>query len=289
MAKRAVLTHSKFKKLCRKLGLPEYAVLGVLEAIWHMTAREAPCGDIGKLSNEDIAATIGWDRDDDELIEALISCRWIDTHPTHRLIIHDWKDHADDATKKLIVRTKLEFCVQCPEMSGHIPTDGAKICLPSHSHSLALPEPVPEPQPKPSRKGKTTIASAIGDADKPRPPDASEPFASIERTFRIIAQRLECPEPSPPEVRRHLRESSPARRCIETLGVEQSADLYCWVAKHIPRSMPWSAIWEQHPALLHQMKNGVESLNGKRPYDPKAELNRLNTLMEEENAQSALS
>jgi hypothetical protein len=89
----------KFAGLKRQLRLPFWQVVGVLEALWHTTLRNAPDGDIGKLSNEDIASAIEWDGDADELIAALVKSRWLDTDPDYRLIVHDWSDHCPNYLK----------------------------------------------------------------------------------------------------------------------------------------------------------------------------------------------
>jgi len=95
----------KFKGLMKELGLPRYAVMGVLEAIWELTGKHAPRGNVGKFSNQEIADDLGWEGDADKLIAALVTHRWIDACRTHRLVIHDWKDHAPDWLKKAVVRS----------------------------------------------------------------------------------------------------------------------------------------------------------------------------------------
>lgn len=93
----------KFRRLVRKLrpmlgDMPvsvELVATGLLERIWHIGISEAHRGDIGsKLDNEEIAEIIGWHGDAEELVALLVSEKWLDVHPTHRLIIHDWHIHA---------------------------------------------------------------------------------------------------------------------------------------------------------------------------------------------------
>jgi hypothetical protein len=57
--KRDAPNNSKMKRLCRLLDIPVYQSVGILELLWHLTAREAPRGDIGKLDNETIAEGSG--------------------------------------------------------------------------------------------------------------------------------------------------------------------------------------------------------------------------------------
>jgi hypothetical protein len=99
------------KRLCRKLNLELWQAIGLLESIWHVTARETPRGDIGKLSDEDIAIAIDYHGDEQKMITALIDCGWIDVSKQHRLIVHDWPDHADDGVHMRIARRR-EFFVR---------------------------------------------------------------------------------------------------------------------------------------------------------------------------------
>ncbi len=95
----------KFKKLRRALGdLPLYQVVGLLEALWQFAATDAPLGDIGKFSNEEIAMAIEWQGDADQLIEALVSTDWLDSSDRHRLVIHHWHEHVPNYLKQRIQR-----------------------------------------------------------------------------------------------------------------------------------------------------------------------------------------
>ncbi|AMV31285.1 hypothetical protein VN12_04155 [Pirellula sp. SH-Sr6A] len=86
----------KFKKLKRRLGLTkDRDVMGLLESLWILAQRSAPCGDIGnQLDNEELAIELEWEGDPDELVSALVDTKWLDACEVHRLIIHDWPSHA---------------------------------------------------------------------------------------------------------------------------------------------------------------------------------------------------
>lgn len=88
-------THPKFKRLLKKLKLPQYAITGILESIWSMAAQyAAETGDLSRFNADDIADYCEWDRDADELVNALVECRWLDRDErTGRLVVHDWLDH----------------------------------------------------------------------------------------------------------------------------------------------------------------------------------------------------
>ncbi len=91
--KEGVESTLKFKKLKRRLGLPEWQVVGLLESTWKLCRTSAKAGDIGQYSNEDIAAAIEYAGDADEMIAALVESGWLDEDPEYRLIVHDWSDH----------------------------------------------------------------------------------------------------------------------------------------------------------------------------------------------------
>lgn len=126
----------KFMGLKRQLRLPFWQVVGILEAIWHTTLRNAPDGDIGKLSNEDIAAAIEWDGDADELIAALVKSRWLDTDPAFRLIVHDWSEHCPNYLKGGYQKGHKKFAdIAARERASEGSEAEAK--LPSQATSLA--------------------------------------------------------------------------------------------------------------------------------------------------------
>jgi hypothetical protein len=84
----------KFKELQNRLDLPMWQVIGMLETLWHVTLVHAPAGDIGKFTNEQIAALMDYRGDIDSLLETLLEKGWIDADPEFRLIVHDWSFHA---------------------------------------------------------------------------------------------------------------------------------------------------------------------------------------------------
>jgi hypothetical protein len=112
--KREAVHHSKMKRLCRKLNLELWQAVGLLESIWHVAARQTPCGDIGKLSDEDIAIAIDYHADERIMIDALVNSGWIDRNKEHRLVVHDWPDHAEDGVHMKVARARQFFIRQGP-------------------------------------------------------------------------------------------------------------------------------------------------------------------------------
>lgn len=154
MALRAVIDHPKFARLKILLKLNKACTLGYLEGLWHFCGRYTPQGNIGKYSDADIEAWLEWDGEDGALIAAFIKARWIDNDQDHRLLIHDWHKHADDATRKAVARAKESLIV--PHVSGQ--------CRDSVGTPERLPEPgagaVPVPEPEPELNTSAPSPSA---------------------------------------------------------------------------------------------------------------------------------
>lgn len=108
--KRGTPEHPKTLDLEARLGVESWGACGILEKLWHWTAKYAPAGDIGKFSDAAIAAGIGWKRDPKVLIDALIACRWVDVCAHNRRTVHDWRAHAEDAVHMRLYRSAEYFC-----------------------------------------------------------------------------------------------------------------------------------------------------------------------------------
>ena len=169
MALRSVPNHPKFAQLKRLLGLPKGATLGWLEAVWHFTGQYAQQGNIGKFTDAEIEAWVEWDGEPGALITALVASHWLDIHPEHRLIVHDWHEHADQATKKAIGKKKLVFLTGCmdtfrnssipiPEIENASGQAGAGAGADAvgqgqgQGRDCAVPAPPPSPEPVPPEK-----------------------------------------------------------------------------------------------------------------------------------------
>jgi len=107
--KRGTPDHPKVDGLMNALSIARCFAVGILESLWHMTMRYAPTGDIGKFTDKQIAHKLGWDGDPQELIKALVVNGWLVENRKHRLIVHDWHDHADQSTKRYLAKHNLVF------------------------------------------------------------------------------------------------------------------------------------------------------------------------------------
>lgn len=85
----STITHPKFLALQRTLDRPIYECVGLLETLWMLAALHADDGDLTKFTSNDIASFVGWQEASDELIDALVTHRWLDRDASG-LRIHDW-------------------------------------------------------------------------------------------------------------------------------------------------------------------------------------------------------
>ncbi len=200
--KRTALGCTKFRLLKRRLGLPDYALVGVLESLWHLAARETPRGDIGRLSDEAILVGIDYDGDGKALLEALVAEHWLDRHPTHRLVVHDWHEHADDAVKRFIARnhttfadidtpgeTAEEHVPTCRDKSGHVETspvmtEQVGTCPDMTEHVATSPDmsrlPMPLPLPLPEARSDSNSNRESTDVRSPAEPTRPDSIRAIE-------------------------------------------------------------------------------------------------------------
>lgn len=107
--KRNAITHPKVVRLALLLGKPRYAVVGVLESLWHFTMGYAPAGNVGRWKDGEICQFIGWEGDPAHLVNTLVDAGWLDRDPIHRLLVHDWSGHCDDSVNMALGRAESLF------------------------------------------------------------------------------------------------------------------------------------------------------------------------------------
>lgn len=159
--KRGTPRHPKIYDLLQALDLPvrsRAVVIGYLELLWHFTAEFAPQGDIGKFSDDRLEGAMDWGGKRGKLIEALTTSKWCDVSSRHRLLVHDWHEHADDSVKKKLVRAGLSFLTVTEKVTGHSPQP-SQTSAENGSLPLPKPEPLPEPLPKPPSREPISIAT----------------------------------------------------------------------------------------------------------------------------------
>lgn len=168
--KRGAIDHPKMVALADALELPLYAAVGIFESLIHWTARYAPRGDIGRWSDEAIADGIRWERAHAvRLVGALTTVGFVDVDSEHRLLLHGWSEHADDAVHRQLARGLQTFA------DGTVPNTsrlGAKEKAKADRHFRSL---------------------------KARAPKVRTPGAREEHVGRTSgAQNAPCQSPAPP-------------------------------------------------------------------------------------------
>jgi hypothetical protein len=149
--KRGTTDHPKVYELMERVGCDRPTAIGLLEMLWHFTAKYAPQGDIGRFSDARIEAGMDWGgrgKPKGKLIKALVDSKWIDANQKHRLVIHDWNDHVDETTRKKLNRSGLSCVAVRAKVSGQN-ADTIRTNPASVAENGCLPDPDPDPGPGP--------------------------------------------------------------------------------------------------------------------------------------------
>jgi hypothetical protein len=201
----------KFRRLVRRLRpmLPDPPVavetiaVGILERLWHNTAVGSPRGDIGRFDNEELAEMVGWHKDAEELVAVLTDERWLDPHPTHRLLVHDWHEHAPRHVKANVAKVGGFYATE----SGTISAQGDALPLPEIRTA-----PPNEPKATPSDTKEATPNRTEPNLTQPNPTDRTIGGAAVRPDGRDEVGLL----PKDPILvgQQRWRESQPVRERI---------------------------------------------------------------------------
>jgi hypothetical protein len=104
----------KFQMLRTRLGENRRCVAGLLECLWQGVASNCMHGDIGRFSDEEIAAMVDWNGNGAELIDHLVGTGWLDRHSEFRLVVHDWSTHAPNYVKGNVKQSGKPFADRVP-------------------------------------------------------------------------------------------------------------------------------------------------------------------------------
>lgn len=116
--KRGAIRHVKTGRLAKAIGKPRYCALGLMEALIDWAKEQCPRGNIGKYADWEIEEAVGWDDAEGTLVAILVDCGWAEYHNEHRVVIHDWYDHADDSVHMQLARAGDRFwCGRQPKLT----------------------------------------------------------------------------------------------------------------------------------------------------------------------------
>jgi hypothetical protein len=198
--KRGTPDNPKVAHLAQLLNIELWGAVGILEILWHFTAKYCPCGDIGRFTDKQIAKAVGWQRPtgargvtpECRLSDALVTAKWLDRCTCHRLVVHDWKDHADQAVTKFLDRHGISFV-----------------------HTVAilpLPLPLPLPHPAPSPPDKSSLSGDLkeGAVSSASPPGGlvaaqpSEVSTEVQDAGKEAVVNTSAPVETPTQSKRKL-------------------------------------------------------------------------------------
>lgn len=103
------LDHPKTHDFASRLGISRPTAIGHLELLWAWTGRYAEQGNIGKLHDGSIARGADWMGPPEEFILALQEAGFVDADQTHRLLIHNWEEHAPRWVKSKLKTLGMAF------------------------------------------------------------------------------------------------------------------------------------------------------------------------------------
>lgn len=88
------LDHPKTLDFAARLNVELPTAIGHLELFWAFVGKKSPQGNIGKWPDGAIARACYWMAQPELFISALVGSGFIDTSASHRLLVHDWPEHA---------------------------------------------------------------------------------------------------------------------------------------------------------------------------------------------------
>lgn len=174
----------KFQKLQRRLKESRRGTIGLLEGMWLAVGKNCPRGDIGRFSNEEIAIMVDWDGDPDELISALVECRWLDVCDTYRLVVHDWQDHCPTYIKGGISKRGEVIAIATSSEVQAEPSSGTSLAT-TLATSLAPSSEVPSTKP-------SLVKPDQAKSNTPLPPRGKE--AGFNPSEVVLPPEINSPE-----------------------------------------------------------------------------------------------
>lgn len=135
--------------LCALLNIYEPSAYGHLQLLWWWAETACPRGDVGRYSDQEIATAAQWIRRADLFVQALTEAEWLHPDTRHRLILHDWPEHAPRHVRAMLKRQKTSFlsCYGRPEI----------VPLPKKKQKTLI-DGIDEPLPKKAKKKTSVVA-----------------------------------------------------------------------------------------------------------------------------------
>lgn len=263
--KRGTPRHPKVMDLADRLGCDRPAALGYLELLWHFTAEMAPQGDVGKFADKRIEAALDWigrGKPSGKLIRALVESRWTDLDAKCRILVHDWKDHCDETTRKKLVRAGLSFHEYTP-ITARQYVDAVATMSDTQDDNGCLPEPLPKPY--------LALPPAAGEAKVKKPSSAW--FDERHETWYSGSYWNHTGKT---DSRRAFEKRAAAISAERAITYEESVVFLCEMAKvdrgRFEHSDAWKWRKNLHPATWlngSRWEDEAEAINGQAARPPR--------------------
>ena len=235
--KRGTISHPKMVELQARLDIPAYAAVGIMESLWHWTALYCPQGDLGRYSDRIIAHAVGWPEGDAEgFVQALVDVRWLDAHDEHRLVVHDWHDHADDFVHMSLARKGLRFATgEIPKLSRLSKAEREAI-----STTYGIKKSVRTKIAQKAHKKRTANANANAAVLPAFVPRNIQSALAEGDLAHAVGKSAKIIVPEPGDAHRRHREQLPVHteRIVEPVALDVTCAAFACVAEGLPAFVP---------------------------------------------------
>ena len=167
--KRGTPRSAKMSDLVEELECGRAEAIGYVEALFHLTAEEAPAGDIGRLKDKRIEEGMFWSGEPGRLLKALIASKWIDEPDFCRLYTHNWHIHCEDSVRKHLEKNGLNFANGAPPR---------KYGLGAAAKENGIPKPMPPALPP-------QIGNLLKAMPTVKSPKATAPAPPLDQSLEI--------------------------------------------------------------------------------------------------------
>lgn len=189
------LDHPKTLDFAARLNCSRPTAIGYLELLWAFTGKQAPAGNIGKFPDGAIARACDFMGEPQSFLQCLLQSGFIDLHPVHRYVVHDWQEHCPRWVAAKLGKLGAQFVGNGPPISTVERTAVATVVATAEASSRAR---VPPGEGK-GREGKPCQGS---ESTSPESVDNGDNSIGPERRPGIFDSRDSPPkEPSPGRAR----------------------------------------------------------------------------------------
>jgi hypothetical protein len=205
------LEHPKTLDFAARLNITRPTAIGHLELLWSFVGKNSPRGDVGKWPDGSIARACDWMGPPQVFIQALIDARLIESDDVHRLVVHDWRDHAAGWVRAKLAKLGVRFIATSRDVSAstNTPTGtatgsptGTATGSPTEVEKVATRTPTGMPTTQ-GREGKRREGKgskrAAHDAQAARERAYATPGLDVPTLQRWEAYRVELHKPLPPQ------------------------------------------------------------------------------------------